>query len=78
MAGITRKIDDLGRVNIPVEIRRRTESDKLEVIVGDSGKIILKEYHPECVICGEDADGEFKNKPICDSCREEANGVCKE
>ena len=47
--GIVRRIDDLGRVVIPKEIRRTMrirESDPLEIFVGPEGEIILKKYSP--------------------------------
>jgi len=47
--GIVRRIDDLGRVVIPKEIRRTMrirESDPLEIFVGSEGEIILKKYSP--------------------------------
>lgn len=49
--GIVRRIDDLGRVVIPKEIRRALrikESDPLEVFLGDEeGTIVIKKYVPE-------------------------------
>ncbi len=47
--GIVRRIDDLGRVVIPKEIRRTMrirESDPLEIFTGHEGEIILKKYSP--------------------------------
>lgn len=47
--GIVRRIDDLGRVVIPKEIRRTQrirEGDPLEIFVGRDGEIILKKYSP--------------------------------
>ena len=47
--GIVRKIDDLGRVVIPKEIRRVLrirENDSLEIYTDDGGKVILKKYSP--------------------------------
>jgi transcriptional pleiotropic regulator of transition state genes len=69
--GIVRKVDDLGRVVIPIELRRTLdieEKDALEIYV-DSDKIILKKYEPACVFCG-DADQivNFKGKNVCLDC----------
>lgn len=69
--GIVRKVDDLGRVVIPIELRRTLdieEKDALEIYV-DSDKIILKKYEPACVFCG-DADKivNFKGKNVCLDC----------
>ena len=69
--GIVRKIDDLGRVVIPIELRRTLnieEKDALEIYV-DNDKIILKKYEPACVFCG-DADNivNFRGKNVCVNC----------
>lgn len=53
--GIVRKLDDLGRYVLPVEIRRVLNiniGDPLEIFV-DGDSIILKKYEPSCVFCGE-------------------------
>ena len=47
--GIVRRIDDLGRVVIPKEIRRTLrirEGDPLEIFTDREGEIILKKYSP--------------------------------
>jgi stage V sporulation protein T len=47
--GIVRRIDDLGRVVIPKEIRRTIgirEGDPLEIYVGEKGEVIFKKYTP--------------------------------
>lgn len=69
--GIVRKVDELGRVVIPIELRRTLgidEKDALEIYV-DHEKIILKKYEPACVFCGN-AEGVqvFKGKNVCDEC----------
>lgn len=58
--GIVRKVDELGRVVIPIELRRTldiAEKDALEIYV-DNDKIILKKYKPNmtCQITGEVSD----------------------
>ncbi|MBH0167189.1 AbrB/MazE/SpoVT family DNA-binding domain-containing protein [Fictibacillus sp. 7GRE50] len=55
--GIVRKIDDLGRVVIPVELRRTLDieiKDPIEIFTDDNGEIILKKYaaNQACVITG--------------------------
>lgn len=56
--GIVRKLDDLGRITLPIELRRTldvAERDPLEIFV-DENSIILKKYegsNPKCAICGE-------------------------
>ncbi|MCW2278033.1 AbrB/MazE/SpoVT family DNA-binding domain-containing protein [Heliophilum fasciatum] len=69
--GIVRKIDELGRVVIPMELRRVmgiAEKDGLEIYV-DEEKIILKKYEPACVFCGS-ADGvqNYRGKVVCKEC----------
>lgn len=69
--GIVRKVDELGRVVIPIELRRTLgieEKDALEIYVDDE-KIILKKYEPACVFCGNAADVRvFKGKQVCQEC----------
>ena len=70
--GIVRKVDELGRVVIPIELRRThaiDEKDSMEIYV-DGDKIILRKYEPACVFCGNAAEVEtFKGKLVCHSCR---------
>lgn len=71
--GVVRKLDDLGRVVIPIELRRTMDiglRDTLEIFVEDD-KIILKKYHPACVFCNDARDVvNYKGKLICRSCLE--------
>ncbi|WZL73426.1 AbrB/MazE/SpoVT family DNA-binding domain-containing protein [Clostridiaceae bacterium 35-E11] len=72
--GIVRKVDELGRVVIPIELRRTlgiSEKDALEIYV-DGPQIILKKYEPACIFCGQAKDVQnFKGKNICPACIEE-------
>lgn len=69
--GIVRKVDDLGRIVIPKELRRTlaiNESDPVEIYV-EGEQIILKKYQPTCIFCGEGKDViNYKGKSICKSC----------
>ena len=69
--GIVRKIDELGRIVLPVEMRRVldiAEKDLLEIYV-DGGDIILRKYQPTCIFCGsEKGITQFKEKNICSAC----------
>ena len=69
--GIVRKVDELGRVVIPIELRRTLdieEKDALEIYV-DSDRIILRKYEPACVFCGNaDEVTNFKGKNVCKEC----------
>jgi AbrB family transcriptional regulator, transcriptional pleiotropic regulator of transition state genes len=76
--GIVRKVDELGRVVIPIELRRTlsiNEKDALEIYV-DSDRIILRKYEPtcSCVFCGNaDNVTQFRGKNICSDCAKEIN-----
>lgn len=69
--GIVRKVDELGRVVLPIELRRTLgidEKDALEIYV-DEEKIILKKYEPACVFCGNAANVQvFRGKNVCLDC----------
>nr|WP_278281447.1 MULTISPECIES: AbrB/MazE/SpoVT family DNA-binding domain-containing protein [Tepidibacter] len=71
--GIVRKVDELGRVVIPIELRRTlniAEKDALEIYV-DGESIILKKYEPACIFCGNAKDiKHFAGKNICPDCVE--------
>lgn len=69
--GIVRKVDELGRVVIPIELRRTlgiSEKDALEIYV-DGERIILKKYEPACIFCGNaEKVTHFRGKIICSDC----------
>ncbi len=69
--GIVRKVDELGRVVIPIELRRTLsieEKDALEIYV-DSDRIILRKYEPACVFCGNaDEISSFNGRNVCKEC----------
>jgi len=71
--GIVRKIDDLGRMVIPIELRKTmniNKKDPMEIFV-DGDKIILSKYEPACIFCGSADDIiEFEGRTICGSCKE--------
>ena len=69
--GIVRKLDELGRIVLPIEMRRTfnlAEKDAVEIYVeGDS--IILKKHQPNCLLCGEARNlVEYKGKLFCKAC----------
>lgn len=72
--GIVRKIDELGRVVIPIEIRNQfniAEKDPVEIYVDDSS-IILKKYEQSCIFCGNKKNLiEYKGKLVCNKCAKE-------
>ena len=74
--GIVRKIDNLGSIVLPSELRKKLNieiKDAVEIYVsGDS--IILKKYFPACVFCGEANDIiSYRDKNICSNCLKEIN-----
>lgn len=70
--GIVRKVDELGRVVIPKEIRRVNginEGDPMEIYVDREGDIVLKKYEPGCILCGNAEDlKNIKGKNFCAGC----------
>ena len=76
--GVVRKIDELGRIVLPIEIRKTLDiqqKDALELFI-DEDKIILQKYQPCCIFC-ENADNVvfFNKKRICESCLEKIKGT---
>ena len=69
--GIVRRVDELGRLVIPKEMRKKMEiddSDAVEIYVEDD-KIILKKYAPTCIFCSSIKDVRvFKGRKICTDC----------
>ena len=69
--GIVRKVDELGRIVMPIELRRTlniNEKDSLEIFV-DNDRIVLQKYEPACIFCGN-ADNiiNYKGRNICEEC----------
>lgn len=77
--GVVRRVDELGRIVIPIELRRTlslAEGDALEIYV-ECENIILKKYEPACTFCGEARDVKnYKGKNICSECLEGLK-ICK-
>lgn len=70
--GIVRELDALGRIVLPIELRRVLDidvSDSLEIFV-DGEKIILRKYAPGCIFCGNVMNDTlyFKGKIVCKEC----------
>ena len=72
--GIVRKVDELGRIVLPIALRRTldiNEKDPLEIFV-DGGSIILKRYEPACIFCNDARDIiNYKGRNICPNCIKE-------
>jgi AbrB family transcriptional regulator, transcriptional pleiotropic regulator of transition state genes len=71
--GMVRKVDELGRIVLPKELRNTlniAEKDPLEIYV-EGSTIILKKYEPDCTFCGNGNDiTNYKGKSICAACLE--------
>ena len=72
--GIVRKVDELGRIVLPIELRRTldiAEKDSLEIYV-DEDAIVLRKYEPDCIFCGNAKNiVDFRGKNVCSSCLKE-------
>lgn len=72
--GIVRKVDELGRIVIPKELRTVLDieiKDPIEIYV-DEEYIMLKKYNPACVMCGSMSDlVNMNGKNICRKCVED-------
>ena len=78
--GMVRRVDDLGRVVLPKELRqmlgieRRDGMDACVEIFVEGDAIVLKKYEPACMFCGEARDVvSFKGRLICPACIAQLN-----
>ena len=78
--GIIRRVDELGRVVIPIELRNKfgiTEKDPMEIYV-DGSSIILKKYEPNCIFCGNTKNlMTYKDKLVCSKCLAKLSDISK-
>ena len=69
--GIVRKVDELGRIVLPIETRKRLglePKDPVEIFV-EKDRVILKKYEPSCIFCGDSNNIViYKEKRICKNC----------
>ena len=69
--GVVRKVDELGRIVLPVELRRIlnvNEKDSLEIYV-DGDRVILRKYAPGCLFCGQaESTVHYSGKNVCKRC----------
>ena len=76
--GIVRKVDELGRIVLPIELRNKlgiAEKDPIEIYV-DGSSIILKKFEPNCVFCGNSKDLiTYNEKLICKKCQEKLSDI---
>ena len=76
--GIIRRVDELGRVVIPIELRNKfgiAEKDPIEIFE-DGSNIVLKKFEPNCIFCRSSKKlSEYKDKLVCDKCLEKLSGL---
>jgi transcriptional pleiotropic regulator of transition state genes len=69
--GVVRKIDELGRVVLPSELRRVFgihEGDELEISVNGE-QIILQKRQDLCLFCGAESPAiEYRSRRVCEDC----------
>jgi transcriptional pleiotropic regulator of transition state genes len=69
--GIVRKVDELGRIVLPIELRRMldiAERDELEIFM-ENDRVVLRKYEPGCLFCGAGHDLiTHKGKNVCHKC----------
>lgn len=69
--GVVRKVDELGRIVVPIEIRNKlniSEKDPVEIFV-EGKNIVLKKFEPNCIFCGNTKNlTSFKDKLVCNKC----------
>lgn len=76
--GIVRRVDELGRVVIPIELRNKfniSEKDPIEIYV-DGSSIILKKSEQSCIFCGGTKKLiDYKGKLICSKCSKQISDI---
>ena len=75
--GVVRKIDELGRIVLPSELRKVfgiREGDELDISV-DGERVILQKRRDLCTFCGAESPAvEFKGRKVCETCTQELSG----
>ena len=76
--GIVRKVDELGRIVLPIELRRTldiAERDELEIYLDDD-KVVLKKYEPSCIFCGSSCGlVTYHGRNVCMECMENMSNI---
>lgn len=69
--GVVRKVDELGRIVVPIELRRNLEIKEgtpLEIFIDEEG-IVLRKYQISCIFCNSSEElKDFNGKKICEDC----------
>ncbi len=80
-AGVVRKIDELGRIVVPIELRKSLNIGKREAveISLDNDCILIKKFEPGCCLCGStDNLQTYNGNKICSECVEELSSAAAE
>ena len=76
--GIVRKVDELDRIVLPIELRRTLNieiKDPIEIYT-DGDCILLKKYEPACIFCGSAENiHQINGKNICRTCIDELKSI---
>lgn len=76
--GVVRQLDSLGRIVLPIELRRNLEigpKDMLEIFVEEKS-VILRKYEPDCSFCGSSRNlVQYKDRMICSRCLKELKSL---
>ena len=76
--GIIRKVDELGRIVLPIELRRTldiAERDELEIYM-DNDRIVLQKFEPSCVFCASSYGlVKYRGKNVCRECAQNMSKV---
>ena len=76
--GIVRKVDKLGRIVLPIELRKTldiSDKDDIEISV-DGDTVVLRKYNPACIFCDSVKEiGVFRGKNVCLNCLRELQQV---
>lgn len=69
--GIVRKVDELGRIVVPMELRKTLdikEKDPIEIFT-DGDNIVLRKFSDSCIFCGSNDDAiRYEGKIVCKTC----------
>lgn len=76
--GVVRKVDVLGRIVLPIELRKTLDIEKedpIEIFV-DGDYILLKKYEPACIFCGNAKNVKrIREKNVCADCLKELQAL---
>ena len=73
--GMIRQLDSLGRIVLPIELRRNLDINTRDILV-EGNSIILRKYEPNCHFCGGSSGlTSYKDKMICRRCLNEIKSL---